>query len=107
MTEQHLALGISLGHRAQGNGQPAQCLADAKGVSPVANPALGLHLAHVEAGRVVDGRQGFRKRDGAGAITAGGRGQVQRIVRMVQIVTVTEVIEFALAVLQGSEIKVA
>jgi hypothetical protein len=107
MAEQHLALRIGLGHRAQGDGQPAQRLTDAEGVSPVAHPALGLHLAHVEAGRVVDGRQGFRKQDGAGAITADGRGQVQPIVRTVQIVAVAEAIEFVLAVLQGGEIEVA
>jgi hypothetical protein len=105
MTEQHFALRIGIGHRAQGDGQAVQCLGDAKRVAMVAHPAPGLNHAHFKAGWVVDGRQGFRKRDGAGAITAGGSGQVQRVVRTAQIVTVAEVIEFALAVLEVMKLK--
>jgi hypothetical protein len=66
--------------------------------------ALRIGLEHRAQG---DGRQAFRKRDGAGAITADGRGQAQPIVRTVQIVAVAEAIEFVLAVLQGGEIEVA
>ena len=40
MAEQHLALRIGLGHRAQGDGQTVQRLADAKGVAAVAGEGI-------------------------------------------------------------------
>jgi len=107
MAEQHLALRIGLGHRAQGDGQTVQRLADAKGVAAVADPSSGADHADFKAGWIVDGRQRFRKRDRARAITAGGSGQVQRVVRAAQIAAVAETIELALAVLERSEIEVA
>jgi hypothetical protein len=107
MAEQHLALRIGLGHRTQGDGQTAQPLADAEGVAAVADPALGLHFAHLEPGRVVNGRQRLRERDRTGTVAARGRGQVQRVVRATQIIAVAETIEFTLAVLEGGEIEMA
>jgi len=106
MAEQHFALRVYLGHRAQGDRQAAQSLADAEGISALADPALGLYFAQFDVGRVVDGRQLFRKRDRAGPVTASGSRQVQRIVRAAQIVAIAETVEFALAVLKDGEVEV-
>ena len=69
---------------------------------------LGLHLAHLETGRVLDRRQVLGKRDRTGAIATGGSSQAQRIVRTNQVVALAKVmIELALAVFEGGEVEVA
>jgi hypothetical protein len=50
MAEQHLALRIGLGHRAQGDGQTVRRLADAKGVAAVTDPSSGADHADFKAG---------------------------------------------------------
>jgi hypothetical protein len=66
---------------AQGDGGSAQGLGETKVASAIGKPAVLLNLAHLEAGRVLDGRQAVGKRDRTGTITAGGGSQAQRVVR--------------------------
>lgn len=48
MTEQHLTLRVGIRHRAQGDRQAAQCLADAEGPAAITESALGLYFAQPE-----------------------------------------------------------
>jgi hypothetical protein len=107
MAEENLTTGVAEIDLTQGDGESAQGLADAKVASAIGKPTLGLHLAHLETGRVLDRRQVLGKRDRTGAIATGGSSQVQRIVRTNQVVAVAKVIELALAVFEGGEVEVA
>src|SRR5580693_3433721 len=107
MAEENLTTGVAEIDLTQGDGESAQGLADAKVASAIGKPTLGLHLAHLETGRVLDRRQVLGKRDRTGAIATGGSSQAQRIVRTNQVVALAKVIELALAVFEGGEVEVA
>src|ERR1700719_2417826 len=106
MAEENLTTGVAEIDLTQGDGESAQGLADAKVASAIGKPALGLNLADLETGRVLDGRQAVGKRDRTGAIAAGGSSQAQRVVRTNQVVALAKAIELALAVLEAGEIEV-
>jgi hypothetical protein len=106
MAEEDLTMRVAGIDLAQGDGETAQGLAEAELFSAVAEPALGLDLAHLEAGWVLDWRQAVGKRERTGAIAAGGSSQAQRVVRTHQVVAIAKVIELALAVREGGEIEV-
>ena len=57
MAEENLTTGVAEIDLTQGDGESAQGLADAKVASAIGKPTLGLHLAHLETGRVLDRRQ--------------------------------------------------
>src|SRR5713101_2782021 len=106
MAEEDLTLRVAGLDRAQRDGETAQSLAQAELFSAVAEPALGLDLAHLEAGWVLDQRQAVGKGDRTGPIAAGGGSQRQRVVRAHQVVAIAKVIELALAVREGGEVEV-
>jgi len=85
----------------------AQRLGDAERLAAIAEPALGLDLAHLEIIRILDRRQSFRKRNRTRAITGHGSSQAERIMRAHQVVAITKGIELALAVFEAGEVEVA
>src|ERR1039458_9463891 len=107
VTEQDLAVRVASVGLAQGDREAAQSLADMEVATAITEPAFGLDLAHLEAGWIVDGRQGVGKRDRTGAIAAGRSGQAQCVVRTEQVVAIAEVIELALALVERGEVEVA
>src|SRR5258708_35722856 len=91
---------------AQSDGESAQSLGETKVASAIGKPAVLLNVAHLEVGRVLDRRQAVGKGDRTGAIAAGGGSQAQRVVWTNQVVAFEKVIELALAVHKGGEVKV-
>ena len=100
MTEQHLAVGVSLRHRAQSDRQMLQCFADTEGVAPEVDSLRPGPCA-------LRGRVGNRWAARFQEMGSRRSGEVQRVVRTAQIVAVAETIKFALAVLKRGEIKMA
>jgi len=88
-------------------GKAAQGLGDAERLAAIAEPALGLDLAHLELIRILDRRQRFRKRNRTRAITGHRSSQAERIMRAHQVVAIAKGIELALAVCEAGEVEVA
>src|SRR5208282_155531 len=107
MTEQHLTLGIGKGARTERNRQAAQALADRELAPAIAEVALGLHLAHLQPGRIFDRRQVLGEGDRTGAIAAGRSGQPERVMWAQQVVAVAKAVELALAMVEVGEVEVA
>src|SRR5579859_4283058 len=107
VTKENLADGIVGVGLAQGDGKAAQGFGDAEGFAAIAEPTLGLDLAHLEAGRILDRRQALGERNRTWAITGDRSSEVERVVRTNQVVAVAEAIELALAVREVGEVEVA
>src|SRR5271155_435656 len=106
MAEQDLAVRVTEIGLAKSDGETAQGLGEAEVASAIGEPAILLHLAHLETARVLDGRQAVGKGDRTGAIAAGGRSQAQGVVRTNQVVALAKAVELALAVREGGEVEV-
>src|SRR5579862_371939 len=107
MAEEDLAQRVAELGLTQGDGTSAQGLGDPEQTAAIAEPALGLDLAHLETGRILDRRQGLGKRNRTWAITGNGGSEAERIVRPQQVVALAKGVELVLAMFEAGEVEVA